>query len=82
MFKTFHKTLQNFSLDLFGTADTDMSDERHRVTTPYSESGAAPGLSGDYVDPHLKSHRDYESEYAKLAMQGGHKGKHRLVMPC
>ncbi|XP_057304941.1 uncharacterized protein LOC130641932 isoform X2 [Hydractinia symbiolongicarpus] len=59
--------------DLFGTADTDMSDERHRVTTPYSESGAAPGLSGDYVDPHLKSHRDYESEYAKLAMQGGHR---------
>jgi len=36
--------------------------------------GIAPGLSGEYTDPHLKAHRDYESDYAKLALQGGHKG--------
>jgi len=36
--------------------------------------GIAPGLVGDYIDPHLKTHREYESDYAKLALKGGHKG--------
>jgi len=36
--------------------------------------GIAPGLNDDYVDPHLKAHREYESDYANLALKGGHKG--------
>lgn len=39
-----------------------------------SDVGIAPGLSGEYIDPHLKAHREYESDYSKLALQGGHKG--------
>lgn len=45
----------------------DISDEKRDV-------GIAPGLHGDYVDPHLKAQREYESDYAKLALRGGHKG--------
>jgi hypothetical protein len=37
-------------------------------------TGIAPGLKGEYTDPHLKAQRDYESDYAKLALKGGHKG--------
>ena len=39
-----------------------------------ADVGIAPGLHGEYIDPHLKAQREYESDYAKLALQGGHKG--------
>lgn len=57
--------------DLF--SDADMVDERERTQTPCSEIGIAPGLNGEVVDPHLKSQRDYGSDYSKLALNGGHK---------
>lgn len=38
--------------------------------------GITPGLMNgeDYVDPHMKTPRDYESDFVKLSLQGGHKG--------
>lgn len=60
-----------------GTNDTNGTNGNG---TP--DLGIAPGLSGEYTDPHLKAHRDYESDYAKLALQGGHKGKISSIFFC
>lgn len=51
-----------------GNTNGHVHDEKNNV------GGIAPGLVGDYIDPHLKTQREYESEYAKLALGGGHKG--------
>lgn len=48
-------------------------NEEQRMMTPSNDLGLDFGPNEEYVDPHLKSQRDYGSDYAKLAMQGGHR---------
>jgi len=57
-----------------GAANGHTNGHKNGHDEKKSSTGIAPGLEGEYVDPHLKTQRDYESDYAKLALQGGHKG--------
>lgn len=57
-----------------GTNNGDSVCEEKNGNGVGADVGIAPGLHGDYIDPHLKQRRDYESDYAKLALQGGHQG--------
>ena len=57
------------------------ADEKAKIndrpsTAPVKEVGITPGLvNGVCSDDHVKKSRDYESEFAKLSLQGGHKGR-------
>jgi len=66
--------------DLFGKNNniTMNGEQKTTINTPANLGFEFGGPDDEYVDPHLKSQRDYGSDYAKLAMQGGHKDLLRM----
>lgn len=64
--------------DLFGKNNNTTMNEEQRTISPTTPAHLGLDFNDEYVDPHLKSQRDYGSDYAKLAMQGGHKDLLRM----